>query len=215
VVADAEVIAMNEDRISKLLNRIGNDIVCLIAAVGNLVDDYQILVEELGKSLGDKLKDSMGMRDRLIAVVTDKNGNVKQTYDSGWSRNGITNAGFAEVAGLAIGISGVAPFGYIAIGTGTTPFSPTQTGLVTEVKRKQATASRVTTSVINDTLQLEAKFSASDGLSGTMSITESGVFNASSGGVMLCRQTFDVLNLNWGAGDELTITWKVQMKQVV
>jgi len=194
-----------------VLGRLGNDVVGLISGVKNLSDDYQMLLEVLSK--GGERKEVMGMSDRLIAVVKDKDGNVKQVFDSGWSKNGITNAGFAEVAGLIIGIAGVTPFGYIAIGTGTDAFNPAQTALVTEVKRKAATVSRVTTNVTNDTAQFEATFSAADGLSGTSAITESGVFNASSGGTMLCRQTFAVLNLNWDAGDSLTIIWKVQVKQ--
>jgi hypothetical protein len=155
----------------------------------------------------------MGMSDRIIVVVKDKNGNIKQIYDSGWSKNGITNAGFAEIAGLMLADVGGTPFDYIGIGTGTTSFDPSQTALANEIKRKSATGTRVTTTVTNDTAQLVAVFSSADGLSGTAAITESGVFNASAGGVMLCRQTFTAVNVNWDAGDTLQITWKIQVKQ--
>jgi hypothetical protein len=144
----------------------------------------------------------MGMRDRVILTVKDKNGNVKQEYDSGWSPNGITNAGFASVAGLILTDVGDTPYDYSAIGTGSTAFDPTQTALVTEIKRKAGTGTRVTTSVTNDTAQHVTTFSSADGLTGTSAVTESGVFNASSAGTMLCRQTFSALNINWGAGEE-------------
>jgi len=199
--------------LNRALSRLGNDVVGLITGVRSLSDDYQTLLDIMSSLFGDNFKENMGMSDRLIAVVKDREGNVKQVYDSGWSKNGITNAGFAEVAGLIIGITGVTPFSYIAIGTGTTAFDPTQTALVTEAKRKSATVSRVTTTVTNDTAQLQATFSSADGLTGTSAITESGVFNASTGGIMLCRQTFAPLNINWDAGDSLTITWKIQVKQ--
>ncbi|MEM2849045.1 MAG: hypothetical protein QXI36_02075, partial [Candidatus Bathyarchaeia archaeon] len=88
-----------------------------------------------------------------------------------------------------------------------------QTALVTEIKRKAGTGSRVTTTVTNDTHQLVVTFSAADGLSGTSAVAESGEFNALTGGTMLDRQTFSVLNINWDAGDTLQVTWKVQVKQ--
>jgi len=198
--------------LNRVLGRLGNDIVGLITMARGISDDYQSLLDVLSTLFGEGLSEDVGMSDRLIAVVKDRDGNIKQVYDSGWSRNGITNAGFAQVAGLIIGVV-TTPFTYIAIGTGTTAFDPTQTALVTEVKRKAATVSRVTTSVTNDTAQLQATFSSADGLTGTAAITESGVFDASTGGNMLCRQTFSALNINWDAGDTLTITWKLQVKQ--
>jgi len=158
-------------------------------------------------------KARMVVLDRVIVVVKDKNGNVKQEYDSGWSVNGITATGMAEVAGLILADVGGTPFDYIGIGTGTTAFSPTQTALVSEVKRKAATGTRVTTTYTNDTAQLVAIFSSADTLSGTHAITESGVFNASTGGVMLCRQVFTAVNVNWDAGDTLQVTWKIQVAQ--
>jgi len=158
-------------------------------------------------------KARMVVLDRVIVVVKDKDGNIKQEYDSGWSVNGITNVGKAEVAGLILTDVGGTPFDYIGIGTGTTAFSPEQTGLISEVKRKAGTGTRVTTTTTNDTAQLVAIFSSADGLSGTHAITESGVFNASTGGVMLCRQVFTAVNVNWDAGDTLQVTWKIQVAQ--
>lgn len=156
-------------------------------------------------------KAKMVVRDRLTLIVRDKDGKVKAKFDSGWSRNGITNVGFAQAAGLLNGVV-TTPFTYIAIGTGTTAFSPTQTALISEVKRKSATCSRVTTDVTNDTAQWTATFSSADGLSGTQTIAESGVFDAASAGNMLCRQTGFSYTLNWDAGDSLQTIWKVQAK---
>ena len=201
--------------LDRILSRMGNNILSLIGLTRNIGDDYQQLLTELRKLLENtgERKEQMAVRDRVILEVRDKNGRLKQKYDSGWSLNGITNAGFAEVAGLLLTDVGGTAFDYIAIGTGTTAFDPTQTTLVTELSRKAGTGSRVTTSVTNDTAQLQAQFSSADGLSGTSAVTESGVFNASSGGTMLCRQTFSALNIDWDAGDTLTVTWKIQVKQ--
>ena len=68
----------------------------------------------------------------------------------------ITNVGMAEVAAL-IGLdtqSSATAFDYIAIGTGTTAPSATDTALVSEQQRAAATGSLTTTTVSNDTLQL-------------------------------------------------------------
>ena len=212
-------------RAEDILARMGNDIMTLIAVSRNLSSDYQMLLNILSQQLkaegkGVEEKEPMQLRDRMIAVVRTRDGKIKldengqpMIRDTGWSPNGITNAGFAEVAGLLLTDVGGTAFDYIAIGTGTTAFSPTQTALVSEVKRKAAAGSRVTTSVSNDTAQLQTTFSSADGLSGTHAITESGVFNAATAGTMLCRQTFSALNIDWDAGDTLQVTWKIQIKQ--
>jgi hypothetical protein len=189
------------------MERMGNDLLMLVASTRNLSSTYQKLLKILSslfnlKTGEEGIKEPMGMKDRIILRVFDSEGNIKQEYDSGWSRNGITNAGMAEVAGLILLDVGGTPFDYIAIGTGTTAFDPSQTSLVTEISRKAATGTRVTTTVTNDTAQLVTTFSSADGLSGTSAVTESGVFNASTGGTMLCRQTFSALNINWDAGEK-------------
>jgi len=123
-------------------------------------------------------------------------------------KNVITDVGKAQVAGLINGVV-TTPFTYIAIGTGTTSATSTDTALEAEIKRKSATVDRVTTNVTNDTAYWEATFSSADGLTGTASVTESGIFDADTGGNMLCRQTFSAVNVDWDAGDQLTIKWKV------
>ena len=198
---------MSGDEFNETIGRMGNEIMSLIGTTRNLSVDYQKLIDLLNKLSSQpqtpqnpqtqekKMKEPMGMRDRVILTVRDKEGKVKQEYDSGWRENGLTNAGFAEVAGLITLDVGGTAFDYIAIGTGTTAFDPTQTALVTEIKRKAGTGSRVTTTVTNDTHQLVTTFSSADGLTGTSAVTESGEFNASTGGTMLDRQTFSALNI--------------------
>jgi hypothetical protein len=210
------------DELNGTIERMGNEIMSLIGTTKNLSIDYQKLIDILAKlpqprespqQQEAKPKEPMGMRDRVILTVRDKEGNVKQEYDSGWRENGLTNAGFAEVAGLITLDVGGTAFDYIAIGTGTTAFDPTQTALANEIKRKAGTGTRVTTTVTNDTAQYVTTFSSADGLTGTSAVTESGVFNASTGGTMLCRQTFSSLSINWDSGDTLQVTWRVQVKQ--
>jgi hypothetical protein len=129
--------------------------------------------------------------------------------DSKLVRNKIVNAGLALAAGLLNGSGSPTTPTYIAVGTGTNAVAAADTTLQTEtatsgVSRAAATVSLVTTSVTNDTAQWLKSFS----VSGTVAVTESGVFNASSSGTLLCRQTFSAINVV--NGDTLQITWKIQ-----
>lgn len=123
--------------------------------------------------------------------------------------NLVTNAGKAAAAGLLTGdITNY--FDYIAVGTGTTAAALTDTTLETEtatsgLSRAASTNSRVTTDVTNDTAQFVKAFS----VSGTVAVTESGVFDSASTGTLLARQTFSVINVV--SGDTLTITWKIDV----
>jgi len=124
-------------------------------------------------------------------------------------RNLITNAGFAGVASRLNGAGSEAAFTYIALGTGTTAANVADTALETEIatgggSRANATASRVTIVVTNDTAQLQHTFN----FTGTFAVTESGILNAASSGVLLARQVFSAVNVV--SGDSLQVTWKVQ-----
>jgi hypothetical protein len=123
--------------------------------------------------------------------------------------NKIVNAGLALVAGLMNGSGSPTTPTYIAVGTGTTAVAATDTTLVTEtatsgLTRAAATVSLQTTSVTNDTAQWLKSFT----VTGSVAVTESGVFNASSNGTMLCRQTFSAVNVV--NGDTFQVTWKIQ-----
>ena len=60
------------------------------------------------------------------------------------------------------------------------------------------------TTVTNNEIAYVASFGAGEG---TGAITEAGLFNAVTGGTMLCRTVFSVVNK--GASDSMTITWTV------
>jgi hypothetical protein len=205
---------MSEKEASEVLSRMGNEVVSLIATSRNLGEDYAKLVELLTKASGDGYKETAGFVDRVILEHRDKDGNLVAKRDSSWQEHKcLCNLGFKEVAGLILTDVGGTAFDYIGIGTGTTGALATDTTLGTEVKRKAGTGTRVTTTVTDDTAQIVVTFAAADTLSGTDAITESGVLNAAAAGVLLCRQTFSALNINWDAGDSLQVTWKVQAKQ--
>jgi hypothetical protein len=128
--------------------------------------------------------------------------------------NAIVNAGKAQVAYMInqTNTGTYLPFTYIEIGTGTTAATATDTGLGAAITtagggRASATVTRVTTSVADDTAQLTKTFTFTTG--GTFNVSESGVFNSSTGAPMLCRQTFAAIPVL--PNDTLAVTWKIQV----
>jgi len=96
---------------------------------------------------------------------------------------------------------------HMAIGTDTNPISThpvlaADTTLVTELDRNTLTISGGTVS--NNTIQYACTWAAGDG---TGAITEAGIFDAATGGDMLARTKFAVVNK--GSADSLTITWTI------
>jgi hypothetical protein len=154
---------------------------------------------EKKRDINDQIKsDNIRLKDILI-VEHYRNG---KKIDERVVENLIVNVGKAQVSGLIGGVV-TGTFGYVALGTGTTAPASTDTALQSEVVRVSSTNSQVTTNVTNDTLQLQATFN----FTASYAITEAGIFNASTGGTMLARQTFGAINV--ASGDSIVITWKV------
>ena len=127
--------------------------------------------------------------------------------------NTLTNTGFAALAGLAGNVDSQVAFTYLALGTSSTATAATQTALVAEIAdsgltRVAATVSRETTTVTNDTLQLLNTWTAS----GSKSIEEIGIFNASSAGVMLGRALTTTKAIV--SGETIQGTYKVKIAAV-
>ena len=161
-------------------------------------------------------KEQFGMHDQIILVCRRKDGSIKWKTDTETDpkkSNSITNTGMAQVAGLVLIDVGGTAFDYVGIGTGSTAESAAHTDLITPVKRKAGTGTRVTTTQTDDTAQLVTTFSSGDTLSGTDAIAEAGVFTAATAGVMLFRKIFTAKSVNWDDGDTLEVTAKCQMKQ--
>ena len=89
---------------------------------------------------------------------------------------------------------------HMAIGTDSTAASASDSALLSEAGRVSLTSTTVTSNEV----EYVATFGAG---TGTGAITEAGIFNASSGGTLLCRTVFSVVNK--GSSDSMTITWTV------
>lgn len=91
-------------------------------------------------------------------------------------------------------------FRYHAAGTGTTAEDNTQTALVTEVESRTAgTQVEGATSDIYRTV-------ATIDFTGTLAITEHGIFSASTAGTMMDRSVFSAINVS--SGDSIQFTYE-------
>ena len=95
---------------------------------------------------------------------------------------------------------GSAIMSHMAIGSGSTSAAAGDTALGSQLGRVALTSTGISGAVLTYT----ASFAAG---TGTGAVTEAGLFNASSGGTMLCRTVFSVVNK--GSSDSMTITWTV------
>lgn len=119
--------------------------------------------------------------------------NQKQGY------NVVTTVGKEFLASfLNSAVAGAATFTgkYIAIGTGSTAESASDTGMGTEVSRHTGTASYLSGQIF----QVKATFATG---SGTGAIVEYGLFSSNTAGTLLARDTESAINK--GANDTLTV----------
>ena len=121
----------------------------------------------------------------------------------------ITNASLAEFSGLAGDTGSKTAFTYLATGTGTTAESAAHTALVTEItdsglERAAGTVSQVTTTQTNDTLQVVKAWT----VTGTKTISEVAMLNASSSGTMALRELLSPTKAVV-SGDSYTLTVKL------
>ena len=136
------------------------------------------------------LNDGLKLTGKLSIAINDKV--VKEVP------NLVVTAGKNYVADRIKNNSTV--MSHMAIGTGSTAAAAGDTALGSQTARTALTSTTVT----NNEIVYVDTFPAG---TGTGAITEAGIFNASSGGTMLCRTVFSVVNK--GANDAMTITWTV------
>jgi len=136
-----------------------------------------------------------GLKGEFEVFLYDKEGKLKAYRNV---KNMTVDSGFAAVCDM-MGQGGVEPFKYCAIGDGTNAPTSGDTILASELARTLGSYNRSSSTIWTN----EATF---DPGVGTGTITESGLFNASSGGTLLCRQTFGAITK--GAADTLVVTWR-------
>lgn len=121
----------------------------------------------------------------------------------------VVNAGRAIITNRLSG-AGTTPQ-YVAVGTGSTAVTLADTTLGTEVEsRATGTTSRTTTSSTNDTFQVVGTITAT----GSRTIAEVGIFDASSSGNMFIRGVL-ASTVSLAVGDTITVTATCQVTSSV
>ena len=141
------------------------------------------------------LKETFKVTGAVSVVVTGKDGQIKDQREI---KNLVVTAGKEFIAARMVGT----PTGmsHMAVGAGTTAAAVGDTALESELGRVALASDTATAAVVTYT----ASFPPA---TGTGAVTEAGIFNAGTGGTMLCRTVFSVVNK--GVDDAMTITWQI------
>ena len=145
------------------------------------------------------LQEQVKITGDVFITVYDENHNVKETRDI---TNLVVFTGKAHIASRVAGIltGEGALISHVGVGTGITAPLSTDTTLGSQLgSRSSATLTHVNgTNTINVT-------SSISGVTGQ--ITEIGMFNALTGGTMVCRTTFVAISML--STDSLGISWTI------
>ena len=141
-------------------------------------------------------KDSSKVTGSVNVVVRGEDGTVKQEFTV---PNLVVDSGLDFIASRMKDATATA-MSHMAVGTNNTAADAANTALGTEIAR----VAMASTTVTNNAIAYVASYPAG---TGTGALTEAAILNASSGGSMLCRTVFAVINK--GAADSMTVTWTV------
>jgi len=133
---------------------------------------------------------------KLTVEIKNPQGKVIETREV---KNLVVDDGLEFIASRMKDATATA-MSHMAIGTGSSAAAAGDAALGTEAARQALTSTTVTANAV----AYVASFAAG---TGTGAITEAGILNAGSGGTLLCRTVFSVVNK--GASDSMTITWTV------
>ena len=152
--------------------------------------------------------DKLGIKGNLSIVLTDAHGNIKDTREV---TNKVTADGLNHIlARLGTSGGGATYMNYMALGT--TADATAEAGTSTILKTEATGLTRQVTTITYNTSLKQIIYVADFGTSNPTSdaaVTEAGIFSASTGGTLLCRTVFAVVNKL--TTDSLRITWKITL----
>lgn len=153
-----------------------------------------------------RINSALDMQGRLTIVVKSQDGGVLKSISA---NNSIVLSGRDLVAKQFINES-IDPISHIAVGTGNTPVDATNNKqLESELFRKEINTIDPTTHLVTTpedrkkvTINTELDFDEGNG-----PLTEAGLFNSNSGGVMYNRVVFPPVNKT--SDFKLTLLWEI------
>jgi len=134
----------------------------------------------------DDLKLTGALTIALNDVIVQETENLVVTAGKNWVADRMNNANTVMT--------------HMAVGTGTNAAAAGDTSLQTQNDRNALTSTTVTANAV----AYVATWAAGDA---TAALTEAGILDAASGGDLLARTVFSVVNK--GAADSMTITWTI------
>lgn len=144
------------------------------------------------------IKETLKTIGKLDVVLTNEHGEVKQKFTV---PNLVVQTGRNYIAHRMTSNSNVI-MSHMAIGTNNTAAALTDTTLGTETARVALTSTSANANVVTYVATFNPGTPAA-----ANAVVEAGILNAGSGGELLCRTVFDVVNK--GTLDTLSITWTV------
>ena len=144
------------------------------------------------------INEGLKLRGDVALVLRDKDGNIK---DERKIENLIVDAGLNFICDRMK--DDETAMTHMALGSGSTAAAAGDTALGSQLGSREALDS---STVTNNQIVYVASFEAGDA---TGAVTEAGIFNAASGGTMLCRTVFSVVNK--AADDTLTVNWTITL----
>ena len=125
------------------------------------------------------MNDGLKLRGDVALVLRDKDGNVKDERNI---KNLIVDSGLNFICDRMK--NDETAMTHMALGSGSTAAAASDTSLGSQLGSREALDSDT---VSSNTITYVASFEAGDA---TGAVTEAGIFNAASGGTMLCRTVF-------------------------
>ena len=144
------------------------------------------------------INEGLKLKGDVAVVLRDKNGNVKEERKI---NNLIVDTGSNFISDRMK--DDETAMTHMALGSGTTAPAAGNTALESQLGSREALDS---STVTNNQIVFISSFEAGDS---TGAVSEAGIFNAASGGTMLCRVTFSVVNK--AADDVLSINWTITL----
>lgn len=148
-------------------------------------------------------RDGLRFGVNVHAVLRGPDGQIKAERHV---HNLVTDVGCAHIADQLASTHDENEMSHMAIGTGTTAPAAGDTAMETELDRNALTSRTQGSGADDHEVVYVGDWAAGDG---TGAITEAGIFNAATSGVLLARTTFGVINK--GANDTLQITWTLSI----
>jgi hypothetical protein len=148
------------------------------------------------------INENLKLSGQLNIVLKDKAGNIKDHREV---KNLVVNSGLAYIASRMTGTA-KSVMSHMALGSGTTAAAAGQTDLVSILGAREALDSTTISGTNDEKVVYVSSFEAGDA---TGAVTEAGIFNAATGGDMLCRTTFSVVNK--AADDTMSVTWTITL----